>query len=255
MLVEKCISNTGLEECYIFTDCRSAIDIVCRQKEAHNRLFEFRRIWKCMKELLKRQKKVRVIWIPGHAEIEFNEVADRMAKSASRIRTEEDEVEKISENVVFKLINENLIRKWSSSWDRSESGQWTKNLIKKVGKKTRFPRLRTTGMTYARALLNNAAVKDNMYRMGLADDRDCKCGEGLETVEHVILECMEEEVSRVKLREELSEIWMSSKGSGGLSFDLNSILAPFFCDILNVELADRVLMKVYDFLGSLTRNF
>ena len=42
-------------------------------------------------------------------------------------------------------------------------------------------------MTYARALLNNAAVADNMFRMGLADSPDCRCGEARGTVEHVLM--------------------------------------------------------------------
>ena len=38
-----------------------------------------------------------------------------------------------------------------------------------------FPIDRSSRMTYARALLNNAAVAGNMYMMGLADSPDYKC--------------------------------------------------------------------------------
>ena len=108
--------------------------------------------------------------------------------------------------------------------------------------------------SYVRALLNNASVKDNMFRMGLADDRDCKCGRGIETVEHVLVECEEERESRCKLIKDLEDIWMNSSSVGGLQFNLNLMLAPFFCDKLSVELSEKVLDMLFLFFERLTRN-
>ena len=250
-MVAMCNEGVVFDNCFIFSDCKSAIDIVCRQQDAFRRIEEFRRIWRSLRKLKNRQKEVRVVWTPGHAGIEYNEMADRLAKNASKKRSSE---ESISERNVFKMIKEKAIEQWNSSWQRSESGEWTKNLLRKAGRKIMFPRSRTIGMTYARALLNNAAVNDNLYRMRIGEDRECKCGESVETVEHVILECKEEEVSRKKLLEDLEEMWMSAKCTGGLNFNLEAILAPFYCDQLNQELSEKVLMKVFLFLGSLSRN-
>ena len=57
------------------------------------------------------------------------------------------------------------------------SGAWTRQFLKDVGKKSSFPKDRNSGMVYARAILNNAAVADNMFRMGLSDSADCNCSE------------------------------------------------------------------------------
>ena len=97
-------------------------------------------------------------------------------------------------------------------------------------------------------------MKDNLFRMRISDDKECNCGESLETVEHVILECKEEEVSRKKLMEDLEEMWMNTRTAGGLNVSLQLILAPFFCENLNQELSEKVLRKVFIFLGSLYRN-
>ena len=93
-------------------------------------------------------------------------------------------------------------------WSNSVSGVWTKDFLRAVGKKLVFPKDRSSGMTYARALLNNAAVADNMFRMGLADSPDCRCGEGRETVEHVLMECQLETEARSRMLMEMGSIWI-----------------------------------------------
>ena len=73
------------------------------------------------------------------------------------------------------------------------SGAWT--IFKGCWQKT-FPKDRNSGMVYARVLLNNTAVADNMFRMGLSDSTDCNCSEGRETVDHILLDCSLESEAR-----------------------------------------------------------
>ena len=37
-------------------------------------------------------------------------------------------------------------------------------------------------MTYVRLLVNNTAVNENMFRMGLDESRECECGESIQSV-------------------------------------------------------------------------
>ena len=67
--------------------------------------------------------------------------------------------------------------------------------------------------------------------------------------------CIMEEESRMRLKEDLEEIWMSSKLEGGLTFDLKLILAPFFIKKLNLELSGRILDEVFKFFEKMSRNF
>ena len=109
-------------------------------------------------------------------------------------------------------------------------------------------------MSYVRLLVNNTAVKENMYRFGLAEDRECECEEGIQSVDHVLLECRNEEEERGKLMRELGRLWMEeSKQVGNLQFDLRLILAPFSIDKINETLADKMLLYTFRFLSTLSK--
>ena len=128
-------------------------------------------------------------------------------------------------------------------------------LIGKVGKKLKFPRDRSTGMSYVRLLVNNTATKENMFRFKLAEDRECECGEGIESTQHVLLECnMVEEERKVLIGELIGKLWMDgSRKVGNLPFDLRLILAPFSFDKVDGLLADKMLCHTFRFLSSLPK--
>ena len=151
---------------------------------------------------------LKLIWVPGHANIHDNENADKAAKAGARILSNNSK-ELISDQVLFGWVKEKVKKRWQEMWQRSESGVWTKSLINHVGKKRSFPRDRNSGVSFVRALLNNAAVADNMFRMGLDDSCECSCGQSRETVEHVLMECIREDVIRKKLREGMVRLKIS----------------------------------------------
>ena len=197
---------------------------------------------------------MEMIWIPGHADIEYNEVADKLAKVGSM--SERDLVrEEVSDSVTGKWIRDQIFLKWKNMWIRSEGGDWTKDLIGgEVGNKIVFPKSRCIGMSYVRALVNNAAVKDNLFRMGFSEGRICECNQGRETVDHVLMECQLEAEARLKLKENICKMWMESKCSGNLQFNLQLMLFPFGNTNLNSNLASQILFKTYSFLKDLLRR-
>lgn len=139
-------------------------------------------------------------------------------------------------------------------WSASESGTWTRFFLRDVSKKLIFPQDRDSGMSYVRSLLNNAAVADNMFRMGLAESPDCSCGKTRETVEHLLLDCSLEADARGKLVTEIGNIWMEKKSSGGLNLDLHTILSPFSNSKLNNEDSFRIMNCVFSFFRSLSKK-
>ena len=184
-----------------------------------------------------------------------NELADKAAKiGCSQDQTVPDSVEIISKQVLFGWIKDQVFKRWGQMWRISAGGAWTRDILREVGKKLVFPKDRDSGMTYVRSLLNNAAVADNMSRMGLAESPNCSCGNARETVEHVLIECHLESVARKKLVLEIGDIWMNNRKSGGLQFNLETILNPFACPKLNQSESQQIMECVFSYFRSLSKK-
>ena len=196
---------------------------------------------------------LKLIWIPGHANIHGNELADKAAKTGSLIQVD-FEPEIISAQVLFGWVKEKVLKRWGEMWSNSPSGAWARDILREVGKKLVFPRDRNSGVTYARALLNNAAVADNMFRMRLADSPDCSCGEARDTVEHVLLDCHLENEARNRLLVEVGDIWMNNKKPGGLPFSLDTILNPFANPKINQSDSVKIMECVFSFFRNLSKK-
>ena len=254
MLVERCRNDVGSGIGYILTDCQSAVDTVVNQKDCHKKIKSFKRIWKAIETLRYLGIHIKIVWIPGHASLKYNEIADTLAKEGSKMLLEAEERELISDSVSFKMIKDHIINIWSRMYQRCKSADWTKQLISSVGRKRIFPKLRSSGMIYVRSLVNNAAVKDNLHRLGFSETRDCECDEGRETVSHVLLECKIEDVARSELLSNIEEIWMESKCSGNLNVDLELILCPFEKKNVTEDVASKMIMESFKFFNRLTRK-
>ena len=76
---------------------------------------------------------------PGHAEIQGNEEADRLAKEASKVAesmTEEDRT--ISQAEFRQAAKAHSLTAWQKQWDNSEKGRFLYGLKPRVSKKTVF---------------------------------------------------------------------------------------------------------------------
>ena len=237
----------------ILSDCKSAIDILVGQNELRKNWEDLNRLWKAVRKTRELGMECCLIWIPGHANIEMNEEADQLAKIGSKI-IGEGQQEVVSSSVVTRWIREKIYDRWNNAWNLSETGWWTRTLIGKVGRRLKFPRDRSTGMTYVRLLVNNTAVKENMYRFGLVEDKECEWEEGIQSIQHILMECKNEREGRKDVERELGELWMNeSPKAGNLPFDMRLILAPFSIDKINDTLADKMIFCTFKFLTSLSK--
>ena len=252
MIVDRSRVDRSINDAYVFTDCQSAIDILTKQNKAHEKLELFRGAWNCLNTLKDMNIDLKLIWIPGHADIHGNELADKAAKTGSLIQVD-FEPEIISAQVLFGWVKEKVLKRWGEMWSNSPSGAWTRDILREVGKKLVFPRDRNSGVTYARALLNNAAVADNMFRMRLADSPDCSCGEARYTFEHVSLDCHLEDEAR-RLLVEVGDIWMNNKKPGGVPFSLETILNPFANPKINQSDSVKIMECVFSFFRNLSKK-
>ena len=135
-------------------------------------------------------------WVPGHCNIQFNEMADKAAKEGALLIPEEEE-SKIKLETSIKMIRKIIVDEWQNAWNRATVGSFTKNLIPTVDKTVKLPMDRHTGITYIRCLLNNGQVAANRFRMGFSESPMCECGEDEETIEHVLMFCNRYNVDRI----------------------------------------------------------
>ena len=244
------------DNCYIFTDCESAIDVFVNQNDVVKWSDALLRAWKLKKDLDQLEVNVVLAWVPGHCGIDFNERADSAAKEGCSkavcpTPTTNDELSYLT---ISKWIDDMCKSEWQEKWLRCESGQFTREIITKTPANIRIPNKRDTGISLIRCLLNNTSVANNMFRMKLTDDPDCDCGKGRQTVEHVILQCDIHKTERLHLKMKVSSIWESSRKSGNIDFDLNLLLNPYESK-LNKKEAQLVAKEFEFFLSQINFSF
>ena len=93
-----------------------------------------------------------------------------------------------------------------------------------------------------------------MNRLGFSEEADCECGQSRETLTHVLLECSIEEEARRELVGKVQNLWMESKCSGNLNFDMKTLLCPFQVWNVTADLGSKILRESFCFLSKLTRK-
>ena len=243
-------SHTNEEKiAFILNDCKSALQIVCKQREAENREDMFKQIWEIADKISKMNVKLKFCWVPGHAGIEFNEEADRAAKSGARLPDNEEKV-LITYSSIKKMINDLMMKEWKDRWKRVDTGGETKVFLKEVGVQLIFPKVRSTGMSYVRCLLNNTSLNDTLKKFKLVDSATCDCNRSRETVEHVILNCSLYENERQILISEMAEIWRQEK-LVPQGFNLKTVLYPQSYKKNSRIVSNKLLTATFRFLAAI----
>ena len=174
------IRATKNEHAFIFCDCLSAIDIVCKQSDVTTRPKKMKNIWQMLKMLKSIGISIIIIWCPGHCDILYNDMADEEAKRSaemlSLVSEYDDPVKKLDLSTVKMIIKEEQTRVWQLFWELSVSGGSTRDLIPSVRKNITWSGIRTVDMSYTRILLNSTNLNNDMFSKGLTESPNCECG-------------------------------------------------------------------------------
>ena len=203
------------------------------------RLHYFRSIWSTLAFLERSKIKVTMVWCPGHCDIVYNDLADEEAKKAAEELSNANEVnsvmQSVSINTVKKIITGMQQRDWQLSWDRSTTGERTRELIPSVKDRLHWRGIRTADMAYARMLLGRTNLNENMFKMKFVESPDCECGEAREDINHFLLECPVYKTQREVMTKRIAEVWMENRRAGNLSVTAELLLAPKFSPKLNAK--------------------
>lgn len=155
---------------YVFlTDCTSSLQALQRENKDILEQNTVERL-----NNLCRQNQIILQWIPSHCGILGNEVADKLAKDATKM---EQPRHKLSYKENKTLIKNHCKNKWKK---RTKSNYPHDPLLHlSRSQQTTIYRLRT----------GHCRLRAHMHRLKLAPTPQCTCGTGLQTPEHVLQTC------------------------------------------------------------------
>ena len=172
--------------CCIYSDSKSAL-------EAINKFYSNHPIVQVIQEQINLCKihnsEVMLCWIPGHVGIEGNNLADKVAKDATKLNTKH--FKKVSFSDVKELVRTKITQKWQQKWNILVNGAKTPlaEIILKVNQTKHCEKLtRTECLKYNRLRVGHTKfVKQFMVKQ--EEVPEClECGTIL-TVKHVLVEC------------------------------------------------------------------
>jgi hypothetical protein len=185
----------------IYTDNQAAIRLLAKPK-GRSGAYLLKTIARKIQELQDDGLPTEIYWIPAHKGIPGNEAADRAAKEATGWRKSGKPGPKadISEEL-FTLkatlktwIHKEANRRWASEWQNETKGRSTRKYTPEPTK--RILRMHENLTKRQSAIL----VQMRTGKIGLNDflfsrrvpgilRPECECGEGRQTVDHVLLRC------------------------------------------------------------------
>ena len=244
-----------IKEVYIGTDCISAIEIATLQNDFHKHATELERINELLKKLAVKNVKATIFWCPGHADYKFNELADKEAKKMATLvlKREVEASYSITKEAGLKLCEKITIEAWERRWAICGSGSFTRDLIPSVGTKVRFPSDRDTAISYCRLLVGNVNLKDQLFRYGIEESPNCVCGDGVEDIEHFLLECKNHDTERQVMLNGVKNVCSRSKKTD-VVIDKKLLLSPEYIHGLSKAESYQVKDFVFAFIKKIGRK-
>jgi hypothetical protein len=193
-----CIINKNIPKTImIHTDSRITLDSLKNMKN-WNYLIEAIRKKTIVME--KENWYIEYTWIKAHAGHERNELADKLAKEATR----DSKIcyNKIPKSETEHQERETSMEKWQQLWDNTTKRTLTKEFFPKI--KDRLKMKITLTPNYTEMVTAHGKMRSYLHRFKIIDSPACPCDNGIQTVEHLIYECGKLNNERRKLIADIS---------------------------------------------------
>ena len=166
----------------IHTDSRINLDSL---KNMKNRNYLIEAIRKKTIDLEKENWYLEYTWIKAHAGHEGKELADKLAKEATR----DSEIcyNKIPKSEIERQEKEISIEKWQQLWDNTTKGTVTKEFFPKIEDSLNIKIIFTPNFTAM--VTAHGKSRSYLHRFKIIDSPECPCGNATQTVEHLLYDC------------------------------------------------------------------
>ena len=230
----------------IFSDSQTAVGILTLNWKSEGYRQTIYEIKRKLTTLQNNGIEINLEWTPGHASIEGNETADKLAKEAAKEASDIDDISFITKQDIKKASRDSVMEKWQKRWENSERGRQYFKFHKDVKFKTRKDEPSKKHFSIFTGL-RSGFIPLNKYKFQLnqSDSPNCDCGEE-ETVEHYLLHCGKYDTTREKLRHDMYFI------TGSLQLDLETLLIQDEDDPFKQQ-RQHILTCLSDFCDSSNR--
>ena len=154
----------------ILSDAKSVLQSLENTKD-----FELDTLKEKLGALKKGTESCAIQWVPGHCDLEGNDIADRLAREGS-------EMDQQVEEITFQEAKTMIRSKGRTKWQAKHPKYDRRDAIRRLDRKgqTCIFRLRT----------GHNRLRHHMHKtFKIGETGDCLCGKGQETTRHILLEC------------------------------------------------------------------
>jgi hypothetical protein len=161
--------------------------------------------------LERREWKIMFSWVKAHAGNYGNELADRLAKDAARNDGTNNTYSRSPKSTLYYETSEETKQKWQDEWTTCKKAaarkQYFPNVRDRLGTKLNLtPKL-------AAVLSGHGRTRTYLHRFKIREEATCICGQGEQTVDHLLFDCVITHPQREVLQQNITKIgkWPASK--------------------------------------------
>ena len=192
----------------VYTDSRITLQSLQNQKRHTHQIDQIRNK---ILDMEQHEWKIDFSWIKAHVGQRGNELADRLAKEASRSKNIEECYNRVPKSTISRGLNEQRLKQWQNKWERTTKGETTKSFFPIIVDRLKL-RINPTA-NFTAIVTGHGNIKTHLHKYKILQNTKCSCNKGEQTVDHIMYSCnlQEEERDRLKTVIIRSEQWPVSE--------------------------------------------
>jgi ribonuclease HI len=192
------INNNTPRTIMIHTDSRITLESLKNKKNRYHLIEEIRKKTIALEE---ENWDIECTWIKAHVGHYENELADNLAKEATR--NSDICYNKIPKSKIEHQEREKSIEKWQQQWDNSTKELVAKEFFTNIKDRLKIKINLTPNFTAM--VTAHGKTRSHLHRFKIIESPECPCANGHQAVDHLLYDCSELNNEREKLIAHISK--------------------------------------------------